>query len=146
MVEVIKLAILLAVPSTGVFYIMLFNLPNFSKILKNTAFALLVLGTGMGALSLPAAQAQPTLFAMFGPDEITNLSPKKSNFVIDGSELRGFCQAFNGCQAAVLKQGEVKPVPKSVKSDLEQAGFRHKSRRINGEGTISRFTPKKNSR
>lgn len=138
MVEVIKLAIQLAVLSTGVFYIMLFNLP---KILTNTATALLVLG--VGALSLPAAQAQN--LAMFGPNEdINNLAPKKSNFVINGSELPSFCQAFNGCQAGVLKQGKVKPVPKSLRSELEQSGFRHKSIRINnGNGTISRFTPKR---
>lgn len=120
MVEVIRLAIQLAVPSTGVFS-MLFNLPNSSKILKNTAFALLVLG--MGATSLPGAQAQG--YTSFGGKYTGPISARPVDFIGSARDVLQRCQVFGDCTAARLRKGKVRPVSKKVLRQLEANGFEH---------------------
>lgn len=119
MIEVIKLTIQLAVLSTGVFYIMLFNLP---KILTNTATALLVLG--VGALSLPAAQAQqvgtPQARAVYPFSPFVDGPP--SGFVtLTRAEVNSACLTNKGGTCAIGTMGTKNGVPQQMPKKLREA-------------------------
>lgn len=131
MVEVIRLAILLAVLSTEIPPMF-----NFKKVVANaTASVLLV-----GATYLPAAQAQDK-YTSFGGMYRAPIPAKTDNFIGTSRDVLPRCQVFSGCTAARLIKGKVRPASNKVVEQLSDYGFRHK---VNKKRDRSFFTlPKK---